>query len=183
MAERGTEPDLFEAMLDFEDLERLRQERRRARQSAESTLGLSDSQLTVHFDKILLHVAEGLTLTASAALVGVTRRTLAAWVRLAEDRRAPWAAWFDTLMRQDANSRRQVLRELHKLAADDPCARRDFWNQRGRPSKLEYEIEGLRRSQTAAMDALVMPSDADRNRGAGTLDATSSDEPLKGGTR
>lgn len=156
-------PDLLESIADFAELERLRRERRRAGQTFGRDVGRSDPQLAAAFETIDRHVDEGLTLTASACLAGVTRRTLAAWVRLADDRRAPWAAWFDAVMRRNADARRQVLAHLRKLAAVDSKASRDLTSQLGRPSPLEYEIEGLRRSKTASLDVLVMPSDADRN--------------------
>lgn len=156
-------PNLLEALADFAELDRLRQERRRAGHTFGRDVGMSDAQLAVAFEVIGRHVDEGLTLTASACLAGVTRRTLAAWVRLADERRLPWAAWFDALMRRNANMRRGVLSDLRKLAVVDGRALRDLSNQVGRPSPLEYELEGLRRSKTAALDMLVVPSDTDRN--------------------
>lgn len=164
MAERGTRPDLFETLADFAELDRLRAERRRAGQSLGSEIGMGDVQLAAAFETIDRHVDEGLTLTASACLAGVTRRTLAAWVKLADERRAPWANWLDAVMRRNAEWRREVLADLRKLAAVDSRAFRDLANQLGRPSPLEYEVEALRRAKTAAMDVLVMPSDAERNR-------------------
>jgi hypothetical protein len=167
-------PDLLEAMADFAELERLQAERRSGRRTFGHEIGMSDERLAAAFELMERHVQEGLTLTASACLAGVTRRTLAAWVKLADDRRAPWAGWFDVLMRGNADNRRLVLADLRKLAALDSKAFRDLANQLGRPSPLEYEIEGLRRSKTAALDVLVMPTDADRNGKAGGLRPTAS---------
>src|SRR4051812_29710406 len=89
VAEPRMQPDILEAIADFGELERLRGERRRATQVLGHELGSSDSDLCSAFAHIEQHVAEGLTLTASACLAGVTRRTLGAWVKLADDRRAP----------------------------------------------------------------------------------------------
>jgi hypothetical protein len=164
MTNPGMRPDLMAALLDFEELDRLRAERRRAGQTFGNEIGMGDVQLATAFKAIKLRLDEGLTLTASAGLAGVTRRTLAAWVKLADERRAPWSAWLDAVMRRDADGRRQVLSDLRKLAAVDFRAFRDLMNQMGRPSPLEYEVEGLRRSKTAALDVLTMPRDADRNR-------------------
>jgi hypothetical protein len=171
MARPGMEPDVLEALADFAELERLRAERRRSAQVVESSLGWSDSQLMVAFEVMELHVAEGLRLAASASLAGVTPRTLAAWVKLADARRAPWDAWLDGIMRRDAQRRRQFLRDLRKIAAVDARALGDLTNQIGRPSQLECEVEGLRRWKTATVDVLIMPSDADRNRASDTADA------------
>jgi len=164
MANAGMQPDLFEALADFAELDRLRAERRRAGQTFGREIGMGDAHLAEVFETIECHVGEGLALTASACLAGVTRRTLAAWVKLADERRAPWAGWLDTVMRRDADGRREVLSNLRKLAAVDSRAFRDLANQIGRPSPLEYEVESLRRSKTAVLDVLVMPSDAERNR-------------------
>jgi hypothetical protein len=182
MANPGMGPDVLEAPADFAELDRLRAERRRAAQVLESTLGWSDAQLVVAFELMDLHVAEGLTLTASASLAGVTRRTLAAWVKLADERRAPWAAWLDAVTRRDAERRRRILRDLRKVAALDPRAFRDLTNQLGRPSPLEYEIEGLRRSKMAVVDTLVRPSDSERNRDPDADDANAVCDNPKAGT-
>jgi hypothetical protein len=173
MTDHKMPPDLFEALADFGELDRLRQERRRAARISVEAYARSDEELRVAFETVELHVAEGLTLTASASLAGVTSRTLAGWIRLADDRRQPWADWFDGLVRWDAHRRRKVLRELRKLAAVDARALRDLSAHLGRPSPLEYEIERLRRSKTVALDVLLMPGDAERNR----KDEAKSSEP------
>lgn len=176
MASQGMPPDIMEMLVDFEELGRLQTERRRAAKTFGLQVGMADEQLAEAFQAIGCSVEEGLTLTASACLAGVTRRTLAAWVRLADDRRPPWAGWLDALMSRDAAGRRRVLGDLRKLAAVDSRAFRDLANQLGRPSPLEYEVEGLRRSKTAALDVLVMPSDAERNRGTGENPASGADQ-------
>jgi hypothetical protein len=121
-------PDLLEAMADFAELERLQAERRSGRRTFGHEIGMSDQRLAAAFELMERHVHEGLTLTASACLAGVMRRTLAAWVKLADDRRAPWAGWFDVLMRRNADNRRLVLADLRTVAARSnqrgPCARR-----------------------------------------------------------
>lgn len=163
MANGGMPPDMLEALADFEELARLRAERRRAGKVLEHELGASDSQLVAAFERIRRYVGEGLTLTASAALAGVTKRTLAAWVKLGDERRQPWAGWLDGVMQSAAEQRRQVLSDLRKLAAVDGRAFRDLVNQTGRPSPLEYEVEGLRKVKSATFDVLTMPADTQRN--------------------
>ncbi|HKO93006.1 MAG TPA: hypothetical protein VJU61_17745 [Polyangiaceae bacterium] len=180
MANPGMPPDLYEVLVDFEELDRLRAERRRAGQTVGREIGMGDAPLATAFDVIERHMDEGLTLTASACLAGVTRRTLAAWVKLADERRTPWAGWLDAMLCRNAEARRLVLNDLRKLATVDSRAFRDLATQLGRPSSLEYEIEGLRRSKTAALDVLVMPSDADRNQAGNAVGPPGGPDPLEG---
>lgn len=166
MADSATHPDLFEALADMEELARLRADRRRAGHAFGRAIGLSDAELAAAFETIAQHVGEGLTLTASACLARVTRRTLAAWVKLADDRRQPWGTFLDALLRRNAEARRQVLADLRKLAEVDARAFRDLTREMGKPSPLEYELSGLRRERTAAFDALTVPTDRERNEGS-----------------
>lgn len=155
--------DYVRFLVDCEDFGRAQEDRDKAFKALASELGPSDAALVQTFERINQGLAQGLTLAAAGILSGVTRRTLAAWVKMADDRRKPWSTYLDGLLHRDAQRRTQQLGDLRTLAQTDARCYRDWVAHSGRPSPLEYELQQLRKVRGAATDAILMPSNQERN--------------------
>ena len=153
--------DLGQAIEDFELIGRMR-EARKFPQLLPKLTRISHEQLAILFEAISQAVAEGLSLRGAAALVGVSHRLLALWIRRAEDDTPPYAAWLASILRRDSELRRQALGDLRKMAMVDAGAQRELVRQVGMASALERELDLLRRVKSAVADAYFAPVDAAR---------------------
>lgn len=154
--------DLSQSLEDFELVGRMRLARKFP-QLAVAQSKLSAEQLGPIFKMVAEAVAEGLSLRSAGALAGVSHRVLALWIRRADDAAEPYARWLATLLKRDAEWRRQALRDLRQLSLGDAGAQRELIRQVGVPSALEKELDLLRRSKTATADAYFAPVDAARD--------------------
>lgn len=159
--------DLTQALEDFELVGRLR-EARKFPDLVTRQMRLTPDQLAPLFKAVSGAVAEGLSLRSGAALVGVSHRVLALWIRRADDQAEPWASWLATVLRTDAEARLQALGDLRRIATVDAAAQRELARQVGAPSPLERELDLLRRSKTASADAYFAPVDAAMDHQPGT---------------
>ncbi len=154
MADGGIRPEILE---DFETVARLREARKFP--GLVPAQRFTAEKLVEALEGVSAAVMDGLSLRSAAALVGVSHRVTALWIRQADDGAEPYASWLATLLRDDAIARRQTLVALRELSTCDTSALREVARQAGMPSALERELDLLRRSRTAPADAFFAPVD------------------------